>query len=294
MSAETLRLGIDLGGTKIEGVLVNQRGDVIARHRLPTPQGDYDQTIRTIDTVVHELTNDANLPLGIGTPGSISRLSPLMRNANSTCLNDKPLVSDLEMALKRPVRIANDADCFTLSEATDGAGKGANIVFGVILGTGVGGGICIDGTLIAGLNGIAGEWGHNPLPLPQESNRACYCGRANCVESWLSGPALQKTALDKTGEPLAGEEIAARIQDPGIIELMSGYCENLAAALAVVINIIDPDKIVLGGGLSNLDVLYNELPKHLDKFVFSDNVATEIVPAVHGDSSGVRGAAWLW
>ncbi|MBT4161048.1 MAG: ROK family protein [Gammaproteobacteria bacterium] len=290
------RLGIDLGGTKIEGVLISPDGKIISRFRVPTPTGDYAATLDAVDRLIRELTDDPDMPIGIGTPGSISRISPLMRNANSTCLNDKPLLEDLENKLARPVRIANDADCFTLSEASDGAAAGSSVVFGVILGTGVGGGICINGNLLSGVNGIAGEWGHIPLPDSPGQDRSCFCGRVNCVETWLSGPGLARTYELMSGSKKSAEEIAdlASKGNMTATNTLDEYCSRLAGALAIVVNIVDPDTIVLGGGLSNIDLLYDLLPVRLAPHVFSDHVETRIVKARHGDSSGVRGAAWLF
>ncbi|MBO6555059.1 MAG: ROK family protein [Pseudomonadales bacterium] len=293
-----LRIGIDLGGTKIEGILIDAEGQELKRERRATPQGDYDETLDAIHLVAQSLSTNEAVPIGIGTPGSQSRVSPLMRNANSTCLNGKPLLDDLNNHLKRPVRMANDADCFTLSEATDGAAKNGSVVFGVILGTGVGGGISVNRTLVNGVNGISGEWGHNPVPFIEgmERGRECFCGRKDCIETWLAGPALTRTYREATGKELSAEKVSARAAsgEQAAAQVMSKYLDTLAASLSLVINIIDPDTIVLGGGLSNIDQLYRELPGRLDDYVFSDHVATRIVQAEHGDSSGVRGAAWLW
>lgn len=297
------RIGIDLGGTKTEGVRISADGHIEQRERLPTPANDYEAILETIRTITASLTDDKDLPVGIGTPGSVSPVSSLMRNANSTCLNGRPLPEDLERQLGRPVRIANDADCFTLSEAVDGAGRTATNVFGVILGTGVGGGLCIEGRLVSGINGIAGEWGHNPLPgFPAASaaglvrGRDCFCGRQDCVETWLSGPGLARSYREITGTDTTALDIvnAMTAGDTQAREIMADYCERLAAALAGVINILDPGIIVLGGGLSNIEMLYQQVPAHLPRHVFSDHVATRLVRAQWGDSSGVRGAAWLW
>lgn len=294
----TTRIGIDLGGTKIEGVTLDNQGNITQRLRTATPRDDYKAVLQAVDHLINRLTDDPDIPIGIGTPGSVSRVSPLMRNSNSTCLNNQPLLQDLEQHLGRRVRLANDADCFTLSESVDGAGQQANLVFGIILGTGVGGGICLNKTLVEGINGIAGEWGHNPMPTLEgmERGRTCFCGRNDCVETWLSGPGLQRSYLSATGKQASVEEIVASMQagaDDALI-VMQSYCEQLAAALAIVINIIDPGIIVLGGGLSNIEMLYREVPRHLPRFVFSDHVATRLARAEHSDSSGVRGAAWLW
>lgn len=276
-----MRLGIDLGGTKTEIVALADDGAELLRERVATPRGDYAATVATIAGLVHaaELKVGAGgtaASVGIGIPGAESRVSGLVKNANSTWLIGRPLRADLEIALGRPVRIANDANCFALSEATDGAAAGAAVVFGVILGTGVGGGIVVNGAVLAGANAIAGEWGHNPMPGAEGERRACYCGRANCIETFLSGPAL---AADGGAENEAA---------------MACYERRLARALAQVINLLDPDVIVLGGGLSNLDRLYDRVPRLWGEHVFSDAVATRLLKARHGDSSGVRGAAWLW
>ena len=296
MTKADMRLGIDLGGTKIEGVVINESGDVVQRHRIPTPNNDYWAILNSVAGLVTHLTTDLDLPVGIGTPGSISSRTGLMRNSNSTCLNGQPLLKDLELTLNRSVRIANDADCFTLSEAIDGAAQDAQVVFGVILGTGVGGGICINRELVSGANGITGEWGHNPLPAAVNEIRRCYCGGKNCVETWLSGPGLETTTKRSYQQTVDSRFIAEEISnnEPQAIALIEEYCDKLAAALAIVINILDPEKIVLGGGLSNIDAIYEMTPEFLPKYVFSDHVSTRIVRAEYGDSSGVRGAAWLF
>lgn len=276
-----MRIGIDLGGTKTEIAALADDGSILLRQRVPTPRGDYAATIATIARLVHEVETKlgaggtAHLPVGIGIPGAESRVTGLIKNANSTWLIGKPLRTDLEAALRRPVRLANDANCFALSEAVDGAAAGAEVVFGVILGTGVGGGIVVRGQVLTGINAIAGEWGHNPLPGASEG-RPCYCGRLDCIESYLSGPAL-------AADGGADDEAA-----------MQRYERRLARALAQVINILDPDVIVLGGGVSNLDRLYDRVPDLWREWVFSDHVATRLLKNKHGDSSGVRGAAWLW
>jgi len=267
------RIGIDLGGTKTEAIALDAAGRAVFRKRVPTVRGDYGATLATIKALVDEAGEGS---VGVGIPGALSHASGLVKNANSTWLIGKPLQHDLERTLGREVRIANDANCFALSEATDGAGAGAQVVFGVILGTGVGGGVVVRGRIVEGANSIAGEWGHNPLPLPRAEDmplRPCYCGRAGCVETYLSGPALERD----------GGEAALEL-----------YCERLARALAGVINILDPDVIVLGGGVSNIARLYDQVPKLWPPHVFSDHIATRLVPPKHGDSSGVRGAAWLW
>ena len=269
------RIGVDLGGTKIELLALDPEGGQVFRKRVPTPRENYGAVVQAIVALVGEAERErgTTATVGIGIPGALSRVTGLVKNANSTCLIGHDLKGDLERALEREVRIANDANCFALSEAVDGAGQGAEVVFGVILGTGVGGGIVVRGELLTGPNAIAGEWGHNPLPLPRKEDLPlpeCYCGRKGCIEAYLSGPALQR--------------------DPEL----DRYEERLARALAGVIKILDPDVIVLGGGISNIQRLYANVPALWRPYVFSDHVATRLVPNVHGDSSGVRGAAWLW
>jgi fructokinase len=264
-----MKIGVDLGGTKIEAIALEGTREVF-RKRVATPRGDYDATLSSIRNLVEEAGPGT---VGIGIPGTLSRVTGRVKNANSTWLIGKPLKDDLEKSLNRPVRIENDANCFALSEAIDGAGQGASVVFGVILGTGVGGGIVVDGKVLVGPNAIAGEWGHNPLPSPQPADlplRQCYCGRLGCIETYLCGPALERDG------------------DLGL------YAERLARSLATVINILDPHVVVLGGGVSNVQSLYTEIPQLWKRHVFSDHVATRLARNVHGDSSGVRGAAWLW
>jgi len=283
-----MRIGIDLGGTKIEAIALDGAREVL-RRRVPTPRGDYEATIAAVSSLVREIGAGT---VGVGIPGALSRVSGLVKNANSTWLIGKPLKEDLESAIGREVRLENDANCFALSEATDGAGQGAEVVFGVILGTGVGGGIVVRGKVLTGPNAIAGEWGHNPLPAPGPEDLplpACYCGRAGCIETYLSGPGLTRDYQRFTGKQLAPEEIVA-LDD----EAVGRYEARLARALASVINVLDPDVIVLGGGMSNVGRLYTEVPRLWSKHVFSDHVATRLVRNAHGDSSGVRGAAWLW
>jgi fructokinase len=284
-----LRIGIDLGGTKIEALAIDRRGREVFRKRVPTPRGDYAATIQAVSSLVHEAGDGS---VGVGIPGALSRVTGLVKNANSTWLIGKPLKQDLERALGREVRLENDANCFALSEALDGAGKGARVVFGVILGTGVGGGIVVDGKVLTGANAIAGEWGHNPLPLPGPEDLplpACYCGRRGCIETYLSGPGLARDHEARTGQKLAPEEIVS-LGD----QSLERYFSRLARALASVLNLLDPDVVVLGGGMSNVARLYTEVPRLWKRHVFSDHVATRLAPPVHGDSSGVRGAAWLW
>ena len=290
-----LRLGIDLGGTKIEIVALDKDGGELLRQRTATPRGDYGATLSAIARLVEsaETALGRGASVGIGIPGAQSRLTGLIKNANSTWLIGRPLRRDLEALLQRPVRIENDANCFALSEATDGAGAGAEVVFGVILGTGVGGGIVVRGQLVVGANAIAGEWGHNPLPDARRPR--CYCGRYGCIETLLSGPGMARDHEAACGQRLAAHEIAARAVagDPDCAATLERYQARLARALAQVINILDPDVIVLGGGLSNIDRLYEQVPRLWQAHVFSDRVATRLVKHRHGDSSGVRGAAWL-
>jgi fructokinase len=280
------RIGIDLGGTKIEAIALDRGGREVFRKRVTTPRGDYAATISAIAALLREIGEGT---VGIGIPGAESR--GVIKNANSTWLIGRPLRQDLQNAIGREVRIENDANCFALSEAVDGAGKGAAVVFGVILGTGVGGGIVVDGKVIRGANAIAGEWGHNPLPAPSAADLPlpdCYCGRKGCIETYLSGPGLSRDHERVTGERLAPEQVVLRE------ETMRRYEERLARGLASVINVLDPDVIVLGGGMSNVARLYTEVPRLWKRHVFSDHVNTRLAPPVHGDSSGVRGAAWLW
>ena len=296
-----MRIGIDLGGTKIEGIVLAPDGSEPARERVATPVGDYSGTLTAIRDLVAVLEQDADCscPVGIGMPGASSRATGLIKNSNSVILNGRPVHRDLEALLKRPLRFANDADCFALSEATDGAAAGAAVVFGVIVGTGTGGGIVVDGRLVTGPNGIAGEWGHNPLPWPQAAELpgpACYCGMQGCIETWLSGPGLTRDYRERQGETLdaAGISRLAAAGDGPATKCLRVYTDRMARALASVINLIDPDVIVLGGGLSNLDTLYSDVPALWTRYVFSDRVDTRLVRARHGDSSGVRGAARLW
>ncbi|MBS0335724.1 MAG: ROK family protein [Proteobacteria bacterium] len=295
------RIGIDLGGTKIEIAALDGAGRIVERVRVATPEGDYAATLRVLCDLVTgmERTLGARGTVGIGMPGSLSPASGLVRNSNSVCLNGRPFKQDLEETLGREVRIENDANCFALSEAADGAGQGAAVVFGVILGTGVGGGIVVRGQVLRGANAIAGEWGHNPLPWPHPDElpgRACFCGRAGCIETFLSGPGLAADHARAAGSALAGEEIVSRALagDAACNESLGRYEERLARALASVVNILDPDVIVLGGGLSNVRRWYETVPRLWERWIFSDVIRTRLVPHVHGDSGGVRGAAWLW
>lgn len=293
-----MRIGIDLGGTKTEGILLAPGGAIVRRVRKPTPRDDYDATIATIRDIVAELESglDRRPSVGIGIPGAVSPATGLVKNANSTWLIGRPLEGDIAAALDRPVRLANDADCFAMSEASDGAAAGFGTVFGVILGTGVGGGIVVGGALVSGPNAIAGEWGHNPLPSMTDAERPgqrCYCGRAGCIETFLSGPSLRRDHREMTGEGIDTAEIA-RADRPTTAATMARYEDRLARALAGVINILDPHAIVLGGGVSNIARIYENLPGIWGAYVFSDTVSTRLLPPRHGDSSGVRGAAWLW
>ncbi|MCB2263313.1 MAG: ROK family protein [Candidatus Thiosymbion ectosymbiont of Robbea hypermnestra] len=296
-----IRIGIDLGGTKIEAIALDADHEVRARHRTETPRNDYAGTLRTIGELVAQVESEIGErgTVGIGTPGSLSPFTGRMRNANSVWLNGKRLDADLTEALGRPIRMANDADCFALSEALDGAGSGAHTLFGVIIGTGTGGGIVVNGRLLAGPNRIAGEWGHNPLPWPGDDERPgppCYCGKQGCIETFLSGPGLAGDLLRTTGRTLTPQQIvaASAAQDPDAEAVLQRYENRMARALASVVNLLDPDVIVLGGGLSNLDRLYRKVPELIGHHLFSDGARIDLRPPVYGDSSGVRGAAWLW
>jgi len=297
-----MRIGIDLGGTKIEIIALSEDGDPLLRRRVPTPRPGYDDTVRTIATLVNDAERDlaAAGTVGLAIPGTISPVTGLVKNANSTQLNGHPLDVDVGRALGRQVRVANDANCFALSEASDGAGAGANVVFGIIAGTGVGGGLCVQGEVITGAHAIAGEWGHNPLPAPSieeiEDAPHCYCGRRGCIESWVSGPALSQDFLRRSGRRLDATEIAelAVSQDAKASEAMEVFYDRFARAIAMVVNILDPDVVVMGGGLSNIEGLYRELPRRVESYAFTPQGETRIVRNMHGDSSGVRGAAWLW
>ena len=301
MNSRALRAGIDLGGTKIAGIVLDASGREVCRQRIATPQGDYQQTLQALAGLVATLEGQAGQPcsVGIGMPGSVSRATGLVKNSNSVCLNGQPLRRDLEALLNRPLRFANDADCFALSEATDGAAADAAVVFGVIIGTGTGGGLVVNGQLLSGPNGIAGEWGHNPLPWPQPDELpgpACYCGRQGCIETWLSGPGLARDYQQTHGASMDAMSIAqcAGQGDAQATVTMQRYVDRMARALASVINIVDPDVIVLGGGVSNHKRLIDAVPACWGEYVFSDHVDTQLVVAKHGDASGVRGAAWLW
>jgi len=295
------RIGVDLGGTKIEALALDAGGRELRRLRVPTPRDDYAATLGAIVTLVRRLEAElgTTATIGIGMPGALSPATGLVKNANSVWLNGRPLDRDLSARLERPLRFANDANCFALSEATDGAAAGARCVFGVIVGTGTGGGIVVDGRVLTGPNAVAGEWGHNPLPWPQADEwpgPSCYCGRTGCIETFLSGPGLAADHERRAGERLEAAAIAARSAagDAACRETVERYEERMARALAGVINMLDPDVIVLGGGLSNLTGLYERVPALWQRWSFSDRVDTPLVPSQHGDSSGVRGAAWLW
>jgi len=296
-----MRIGIDLGGTKIEAIALGGDGDTLFRQRVPTPRDDYAGTIRAIGSLVAaaESATGRSGSIGIGMPGTISPATGLVKNANSVWLNGRPLHVDLEQHLARPVRLANDANCFALSEATDGAAAGAATVFGVIIGTGTGGGVVVNGRACTGRNAIAGEWGHNPLPWPDDDERpgpACYCGLHGCIETFLSGPGLSRAYYESTGGTLDAAAIAARAAagEREAVHQLERYAHRLARALSTIVNVLDPDVIVLGGGMSHIGSLYDRVPAIWGDFIFSDAVATRLLPPVHGDASGVRGAAWLW
>lgn len=297
-----MRIGIDLGGTKIEAIAIDTGGVERFRKRVPTPSGNYQATLGAIKVLVDDLEQGLGIKgarVGVGMPGAMSPVTGLVKNANSTCLIGKPFIKDLESTLGRPVRVANDANCFVLSEATDGAGAGYSVVFGVIVGTGCGGGIIVDGKVLTGANAIAGEWGHNPLPwikADEQPGDSCYCGKQGCIENFLSGPALARDYMRSTGVNATAEQIAAFAKqgDSGAMATLARYEDRMARALVGVINVLDPDVIVFGGGVSNIDHLYTSVPKLWARYAFSDHLSTRLVKAKHGDSSGVRGAAWLW
>ena len=291
-----IRFGIDFGGSKIEAAAIDAAGGFVARVRKPNP-GNYDDALRVVAELLVDaetMAGAAAARLGMGIPGSISPRSGLIRNANSVYLNGRPFAEDLARTLDRPVRLANDANCLALSEAADGAGQGGGVVFAVILGTGCGGGLVVDGQIIEGRNGVAGEWGHTPLPwatAEEHPGPACWCGRKGCLETWVSGPAFARDTGFATGKD-AVAAIAAG--DAGALAGLERYVDRLGRGLAVVCDVVDPDVIVLGGGLSNLTALYERLPAAIGRHVFSDGFDTPVRAAVHGDSSGVRGAVWLW
>jgi fructokinase len=301
MRKAEMRIGIDVGGTKIEALAIDDEGIELARHRIDTPRDDYDATIMAIAGLVRRLEEETaqSGTVGAGIPGSISRVTGLVKNANSTWLNGRPLDKDLASALEREVRVANDANCFAVSEATDGAAAGRQIVFGVILGTGCGGGIAIDGRVHAGGNGVAGEWGHTPLPWPRPEEYpgpVCYCGKRGCMEMWVSGTGIALDYKTVTGRARTSQEIVSEFEagNGEATASMERFEDRLARGLAQVINIFDPDVIVIGGGVSRVEHIYGAVPKKLPAYVFGGEVSTPIVAAMYGDSSGVRGAAWLW
>jgi len=296
-----IRIGIDLGGSKIEGIALSESGDQLYRTRIPTPQGDYKAILQVVTDLVKKIETRVAKKgsVGICTPGALSPESNLMRNSNSVCMNGKPVLDDLQNILARDVLIANDANCFALSEATDGAGKDAAVVFGVIIGTGTGAGIVVDKKVIVGQNSIAGEWGHNPLPWPGDMELPgpeCYCGKNGCIETWLSGPGIVRDHELHNNAFIDAETLAnkAKFGDEEALETFERYENRMARSLAHIINIIDPDVIVLGGGVGNIKRLYENVPAIWGNYVFSDVVSTKLLAPVHGDSSGVRGAAWLW
>lgn len=296
-----MRIGIDLGGTKIEGIALSETGEELFRHRISTPQGDYPATVQRIADLIQQIeqTLDQRGSIGLCTPGALSSTTGLLRNSNSVCLNGKAVLTDCQEKLQRDIRIANDANCFALSEATDGAAKDASVVFGVIIGTGTGAGIVIDKKVLPGRNAIAGEWGHNPLPWPEDfelPGPECYCGKSGCIETWLSGPGILRDHELHNNEFVDAETLdnRARFGDEDAGETLQRYEDRMARSLAQVINILDPDVIVLGGGMGNIQRLYKNVPAIWGDYVFSDAVNTKLVSPQYGDSSGVRGAAWLW
>lgn len=296
-----MRIGIDLGGTKIEALALGPDGRELSRMRVATPRHDYAETLNTVVRLVRTLETDLRQQgsVGVGIPGTIMRPSGLVKNANSTWLNGQPLEDDLSAALAREVRCENDANCLALSEATDGSGAGHSVVFAVILGTGCGGGLAIEGRVHEGRHGVAGEWGHNSLPWPRVSEvpgPACYCGKSGCIETWISGTALGEDYERDTGRPLSGKEVveAADRGDPQAAAAIQRLEDRIARGLASLVNVIDPDVIVIGGGLSRLGSIYHNVPPLLETYGFGGGIHTPIIPAMHGDSSGVRGAAWLW
>jgi len=296
-----LRIGIDLGGTKIEGVVLDGSREA-ARLRVDTPRDDYEDTVAAVASLVDHLDPAGSAPVGVAIPGSLVASTGLVKNANSTWLIGRRFPHDLEVAVRRPVRIANDANCFAISEATDGAAAGAAVVFGVIIGTGVGGGIVVNGRIVSGVNGIAGEWGHNPLPSPDANDEPlprCYCGKRGCIETFLSGPGMSADHEKVAGSSLLPPDIvaAAARGEAAAGATLQRYEQRMARALASIINVLDPDVIVLGGGMSNIARLYTNVPRLWRQFVFCagvDDLRTQLVPAKHGDASGVRGASWLW
>jgi fructokinase len=301
MTKTEMRIGIDLGGTKIEALAIDDQGVELARHRIDTPRDDYAKTIAAMVDLVYRLETETGRTgtVGAGIPGSISRVTGLVKNSNSTWLNGRPLDKDLAAALGREVRVANDANCFAVSEASDGAAAGKHVVFGVILGTGCGGGVAIGARVHDGPNGVAGEWGHNPLPWPKPEEYpgpACYCGKRGCMEMWVSGTGIALDYRTVTGNAKTTQAIVSEFEagDQEAAAAITRFEDRLARGLAQVINILDPDVIVIGGGVSKMKHIYSEIPKKLAEYVFGGEVSTPVVPAMYGDSSGVRGAAWLW
>jgi fructokinase len=297
-----IRIGVDFGGTKIEAAALDAQGRFQARVRAPSP-GSYEASLEVVRDLIAEAERGAGIPpaktggasIGVGIPGSPSPASGLIRNANTTHLNEKPLQADLEQVLGRPIRLANDANCFALSEASDGAGADSDVVFGVIIGTGCGAGVTVGGRVLAGHNGVAGEWGHTPLPWPRPEELpgpGCFCGRLNCLENWISGPGFARA--HGTGQDAEAIVKAAAAGERAAVASLDAYVDRLARGLAAVADILDPDVIVLGGGMSNVGLLYDRLPAAIGSYVFSDVFTTPVRKALHGDSSGVRGAAWLW
>jgi fructokinase len=298
---QAFRIGIDLGGTKCAGVILDREGTEIASSRLPTPRGDYDGTLATIAEMVDQLSNvvAGETTVGVGMPGIVDPNSRRVKNCNATWIQGRDFTTDLQQALGRPVRIANDANCFTIAEALDGAARSARVVFGATLGTGCGGGIVIDGHLLAGLNGIAGEWGHSAMPWRNRGDkpvRDCFCGAVDCVERYLSGGGLARTYAEISGREIEASDLPALLEsgDKEAEQAIGRYEDHLAQALAAVVNVIDPDVIVLGGGVSNVGRIYGNVQELVGKYAFSDQIVTPVVQAVHGDAAGVRGAAFLW
>jgi fructokinase len=296
-----MRIGLDLGGTKLEGIALDDDGTPLARRRVATPRHDYGATVEAMAGLVRDLEAETGRrgTVGVGMPGALSPATGLVKNANSTWLIGQPLDRDLSGLLERPVRFANDANCFALSEAVDGAAAGARVVFGVIVGTGTGGGIAVERKVLTGPNAIAGEWGHNPLPWPRAGEwpgPPCYCGKSACVETFLSGPGMARDFREATGEETTAPDVVARAErgEAAAAAALERYVDRMARALAVVLNVLDPDVVVLGGGMSQIARLYDRVPRLWQEWAFSDRVDTPLRPPVHGDSSGVRGAAWLW
>ncbi len=295
-----MRIGIDLGGTKIEAIALDEAGQELACKRVSTPAGDYEKILHSIKQLIDDVETSTGRQgsIGIGTPGALSPATGLLRNSNSVCMNYMPVKEDLETLLDRPITMANDANCFALSEATDGAAAGANVVFGVIVGTGTGAGVVVHGKVLTGPNAIAGEWGHNPLPWPKDDERpgaTCYCGKPGCIETFLSGPGMARDHFEHTGDKLSAEQIVQQSEqgNEAAEHTLLRYEDRMARSLSHVINILDPDVIVLGGGMSNIQRLYTNVPAIWGQYVFSDKVFTRLVAPQYGDSSGVRGAAWL-